>query len=74
MVLCDVGLVGMDGYAFARAIRADAELRPLHLVALTGYAQPEDQREALEAGFDQHLAKPTSMEKLQEAMLKVKPR
>src|SRR5690606_32958689 len=41
-VLCDIGLPGgMDGYAVARALRADAKLGSVFLVALTGYDGPE---------------------------------
>jgi CheY-like chemotaxis protein len=59
VVLCDIGLPGgMDGYAVARALRADAGLSAATLIALTGYAQEEDQRTAREAGFDRHLTKP----------------
>jgi len=54
----------MDGYAVARAFRADAVLRRVHLVALSGYAQPEDLHRATEAGFDRHVAKPTSLDRL----------
>jgi two-component system CheB/CheR fusion protein len=71
VVLCDIGLTGMDGYAVARAIRADPELRTVHLVAVTGYAQPEDLREALDAGFEQHVAKPATIEKLQAVLAEV---
>jgi PAS domain S-box-containing protein len=40
IVLCDIGLPGMDGYDVARAFRADPGLSGLFLVALTGYALP----------------------------------
>jgi CheY-like chemotaxis protein len=57
IVLCDIGLPGMNGYEVARALRA--EHGPgLRLIAVSGYAQPEDVRRAAEAGFDAHLAKP----------------
>jgi len=65
VVLCDIGLPGsMDGYGLARAFRADAELRPAFLIALTGYGQEEDRRRALEAGFDAHLTKPADLDAL----------
>jgi signal transduction histidine kinase len=64
VVFCDIGLPGMDGYAVARAFRADAALLRTHLVALSGYALPEDLQLAADAGFDRHLAKPPSLEKL----------
>jgi CheY-like chemotaxis protein len=64
-VLCDIGLPGMDGYQVARAFRADEALRAARLVALSGYALPEDLRRAAEAGFERHLAKPPSLEELE---------
>jgi two-component system CheB/CheR fusion protein len=68
VVICDVGLPGTDGYDVARAIRADPELHGSRLVALTGYARPEDQRHALEAGFHCHLAKPVTVAALLQAL------
>jgi CheY-like chemotaxis protein len=58
VIVCDIGLPDVDGYEVARTLRADAALRSTRLVALTGYAQPEDVRRATEAGFDAHVAKP----------------
>jgi PAS domain S-box-containing protein len=58
IVLCDIGLPGMDGYEVAAAFRSDEELRGAYLVALSGYAQPEDLRRAEESGFQRHVAKP----------------
>jgi PAS domain S-box-containing protein len=64
VVLCDIGLPGMDGYEVARALRADAALRSVTLIALTGYAQASDRDLARAAGFDEHVAKPASIEAL----------
>ncbi|HET7824671.1 MAG TPA: ATP-binding protein [Anaeromyxobacter sp.] len=65
VIVCDIGLPGaLDGYAVARAIREDAALARTPLVALTGYARPEDRERAREAGFDLHFAKPTVVEDL----------
>jgi two-component system CheB/CheR fusion protein len=68
VVLCDIGLPIMDGYQVARALRADDALKGAFLVALSGYAMPEDLQRAQEAGFDRHLAKPPSLEKIEEAL------
>jgi len=65
IVICDIGLPGMDGYQVARALRADAATHGAFLVALTGYARPDDARRAAEAGFDRHMGKPPSAEKLE---------
>ncbi len=64
IVLCDVGLPGMDGYQVASRVRSDHELASTYMIALTGYALPEDQRRAVEAGFDVHVSKPPNMEAL----------
>jgi CheY-like chemotaxis protein len=65
VVLSDLGLPGdMDGFAFARAVRADPALAGIPLVALSGYARAEDCRRARDAGFDEHLAKPLPLDAL----------
>jgi signal transduction histidine kinase/CheY-like chemotaxis protein len=68
VVLCDIGLPGMNGFDVARALRADERLKGTLLVAVSGYALPEDLQRATEAGFERHLAKPPSIEKV-EALL-----
>ncbi len=57
VIFCDIGLPGMSGYDVARALRAESP-NGLKLVAMSGYAQPEDLKRAADAGFDRHLAKP----------------
>ena len=64
VVLCDIGLPSMDGYEFARALRAQATPQPVLLVALTGYAASNDRSRAFDAGFDRHLAKPLDIDEL----------
>lgn len=64
VVLLDIGLPGMDGYAVARILCANAALRNFTLIALTGYGQPEDIRKSYDAGFDHHLTKPLDISKL----------
>jgi two-component system CheB/CheR fusion protein len=68
VVLCDIGLPGMNGYDVARAFRADPALRSAFLVALSGYAQAADLARATEAGFDHHLAKPSTIPSIQQAI------
>jgi two-component system CheB/CheR fusion protein len=69
VVLSDIGLPNMDGYEFARHIRQDPELACTYLIATTGYGQAEDQRRAVEAGFNAFLTKPVGLEDLQHAFL-----
>jgi signal transduction histidine kinase len=64
----DIGLADMDGYAVARALRADPRTSAMRLVALTGYGSARDRDEALAAGFDIHLTKPISLDQLLEVL------
>jgi PAS domain S-box-containing protein len=64
VVLCDLGLPGVNGYEVARELSCDDALRSTRLVALSGYATPEDVARAREAGFDEHLAKPVPLDRL----------
>ncbi len=71
IVFCDIGLPGdLDGYEVAKALRADARLRSVYLVALTGYGRDEDKARAAHAGFDAHVTKPASHEALKGAIAK----
>jgi signal transduction histidine kinase/ActR/RegA family two-component response regulator len=67
IALVDVGLPGFDGYELARRVRATGD-SSVYLVALTGYGQPDDRRQAMEAGFDAHLVKPVHPEALLAAI------
>jgi CheY-like chemotaxis protein len=59
-----IGLPGMSGYQVARALRADERFDSVQLIAVSGYAQPEDRQRALDAGFVEHLAKPADPAKV----------
>ena len=67
VVLCDIGLPGMDGYEVANGLRA-ALGRDVRLVAISGYAQPEDVNRAVQAGFDEHLAKPCGPDQIERLL------
>jgi CheY-like chemotaxis protein len=64
VVICDIGLPGMDGFAVARHLRSEASTAEVRLLALTGYGQEEDVRNARAAGFDDLLVKPADPERL----------
>lgn len=72
LVFLDIAMPGMDGYEVARRIRRHDEVKDTFLVALTGYGQEEDRRRAIEAGFNYHMTKPTSIEAL-EQLLRTRP-
>ena len=58
VALIDIGLPGMSGYEVARAIRQEIPNGTIRLIAVTGYGQPSDQENAMQAGFDKHVLKP----------------
>lgn len=65
IVLCDVGLPGMDGYAVARALRALYTGRPLVIAALSGYSDIEERSGSDDVLFDRHFTKPIGQEQLE---------
>lgn len=64
VVLCDIGLPGMDGYVLAAELRRNPAAALARLIAVTGYGQKEDRRRSQEAGFDHHLTKPVDLAEL----------
>jgi PAS domain S-box-containing protein len=67
LVVSDIGMPGMDGYAFIQALReaeqaAGRDATPA--VALTAYARTEDRMQALAHGFQMHVAKPVQPSEL----------
>ncbi len=67
IALIDVGLPGFDGYELARRVRTHLG-GGLILIAMTGYGQPDDKARAVDAGFDEHVVKPVSLEDLSSAI------
>jgi two-component system CheB/CheR fusion protein len=68
VVLCDIGLPDLDGFAVARSLREESVTAGAYLIALSGYGQAEYQRKALEAGFNLHLTKPVHIDHLTELL------
>jgi PAS domain S-box-containing protein len=58
IVLCDIGLPGMDGFHLVEPLRARLRGAPVVFAAVTGYASGDDQQRALDAGFDSFFVKP----------------
>ncbi len=58
LILLDIQLPLMDGYAVARVLKGDARLRSIPIVAVTSYAMVGDRERALAAGCDGYLEKP----------------
>ena len=66
VVLCDIGLPGLDGYEVADSIRQRQSVTRPVLVALTGYGSAKDRQRSAAAGFDHHVVKPVDPEVLLE--------
>jgi CheY-like chemotaxis protein len=72
VMLIDIGMPGMNGYELARAVRSKPWGTEVILIALTGWGQDEDRRQAREAGFDAHILKPadpTELERLLQSLM-----
>ena len=68
VIVLDIGLPGLDGYAVARQLRERGDTSHTLLIAMTGYGQREDRERAIAAGFDYHYVKPTDPRLIQRAI------
>ncbi|MEQ8786418.1 MAG: PAS domain S-box protein [Pirellulaceae bacterium] len=73
VVLCDISMPGLSGYDVARRIRENPAWESIYLVAMTGYGQLDDRRQALAAGFDEHLVKPLDLDQLEAIFARIEP-
>ncbi|MGA7722638.1 MAG: response regulator [Ignavibacteriaceae bacterium] len=58
IILLDIQLPGMDGYAVAAKLKEDEELRSIPIIAVTSYAMPGDREKAIESGAIGYIEKP----------------
>ena len=68
LILLDLHIPHLDGWAFAQAVRKESWARGVIIVAISASATPEDRRRALRAGCDDFLAKPYYPEQLREIL------
>ncbi len=68
VVICDIGLPGMDGFEVARRLGEDSETAEIPMIALTGFGDEDTIRAAQEAGFRHHLTKPVETARLEELL------
>jgi len=62
--ILDIGLPEMNGHELARRLRATPGMAHAILIAVTGYGQEKDRKDALDSGFNHHFVKPVDMERL----------
>jgi PAS domain S-box-containing protein len=66
VIVCDIGMPGMDGYETCRRLRQLPGLGEVVIAAVSGYGAEEDRQKSREAGFDRHLVKPIGRAILEE--------
>ena len=70
VVLMDMQMPVMDGLAASRAIRQNSHFKDLPIIAMTANAMAGDREKCIEAGMNDHLAKPIDPDKLFDALLR----
>ena len=68
VILMDINLPGMSGYAALRVLAEDASMRHIPVLALSANAMPRDIEKGLEAGFFRYLTKPIRVREFMEAL------
>jgi signal transduction histidine kinase len=76
VLITDVGMPGMDGYALIRAVRAlpPEQGGATPAVALTAHARSEDRRRAMLSGFDVHVSRPVEPSELEAVVARLAQR
>jgi CheY-like chemotaxis protein len=68
VVLCDIGLPGLDGFAVATILRQHPATAQARLIAVTAYGSDADRQRSMEVGFERHLVKPVDPQLLLELL------
>src|SRR5258705_12299490 len=63
LILMDLGMPEMDGWAAAEKIKSDPVTKSILLYAITAHTLPRDRYRALQAGYDGHISKPIHVQK-----------
>ncbi len=71
LLLLDIGMPAMDGFAVIRRIRENPRWAKLPVVAVTAYAMREDQQRILNSGFNGYLSKPIKASSLTQELERV---
>ena len=66
LILLDIQLPGMDGFAALRQLRADPITKSISVMAVTASAMEQDRQKILKAGFDGYMTKPINVKKFTE--------
>jgi two-component system, chemotaxis family, CheB/CheR fusion protein len=73
VLLSDIGMPEMDGHQLIRALRSLPQYATLPAIALSGYGRPDDVRAAIASGFTTHMTKPVTIDRLLQAITRLRP-
>ena len=73
LILLDLQMPVMGGFAVIRELRKTPELSKLKVIAVTSFAMKGDREKALEAGFDEYVTKPIDTRKFIELVKNILP-
>ena len=73
LILLDLQMPVMGGFAVIRELRKTPELSKLKVMAVTSFAMKGDREKALEAGFDEYVTKPIDTRKFVELVKNIIP-
>ena len=73
LILLDLQMPVMGGFAVIRELRQTPELSKLKVIAVTSFAMKGDREKALEAGFDEYVTKPIDTRKFVELVKNIIP-
>ena len=71
LLISDIGMPGMDGYALLAALRKLPEHAQMRTIAMTGFGRPADAARVLQEGFDAHTTKPVDFQALKATVAKL---
>jgi two-component system cell cycle response regulator DivK len=71
LILMDIQLPGMDGFAALRQLRADPITKTTPVIAVTASAMERDRQKIIEAGFDGYMTKPIQVKEFAEEVRKM---
>jgi two-component system CheB/CheR fusion protein len=74
LLISDISMPEMDGYAFLRHVRANPKLATLPAIAISGMRRDNNLADARAAGFSAHLGKPMSVDRLNAIVHELLPR
>jgi CheY-like chemotaxis protein len=73
VLISDIGMPGMDGYELIRQVRALPQCKGIAALALTAFAQTEDQSRVLQAGYQAHITKPIDPTEFMTTLIQLLP-